>query len=677
MSREADIRREMSELAEQIRDHQYRYYVEDKPIITDSEFDQLWKKLENLEKTHPELRDSRSPTAEVGGGFATHFEQYDHLERMMSLDNVFSDEELQDWFERVAKSTTENSWLCEVKVDGLAVNLRYEEGKLFRALTRGNGVTGEDVTLNVRTIKGIPHELKGSNIPRSVEVRGEIFFPVAAFHELNEAIEESGKAPFANPRNAAAGSLRQKDPRVTASRPLALIVHGIGAVSEQIFDTQSGAYELLKSWGLPTGKHVKVARNIDEVRTFIAHYLAHRHDVEHEIDGVVIKVNERSIQKEMGFTSRAPKWAIAYKYPPEEVTTKLLDIRVSVGRTGRVTPFGYMEPVRVAGSTVTNATLHNSQEVERKGILIGDIVVVRKAGDVIPEILGAVVEKRNGSERKFEMPTVCPECGTQLRAMSEGDVDLRCPNSRACPAQLRERIYYIGSRAALDIEILGYEAANALLDDRLIDDEGDLFDLAEKDLLRSNFFRKKDGSLGANAEKFLLALADAKNRPLWRVIVALSIRHVGPTAAQALANSFGSIAAIAAAKSDELADIDGVGAVIAESITEWFAVDWHRAIVAKWQKAGVRMEGVSRSQVPQTLAGMNIVVTGTLSLFTREGAIEAITERGGKSASSVSKKTDYVVVGESPGSKAAKAEELGVPVIDEAAFQVLLERGSL
>lgn len=350
---------------------------------------------------------------------------------------------------------------------------------------------------------------------------------------------------------------------------------------------------------------------------------------------------------------------------------------MSVGRTGRVTPFGYMEPVRVAGSTVTNATLHNAQEVERKGILIGDVVVLRKAGDVIPEILGPVIEKRSGKEKKFVMPSHCPECGTQLRAMSEGDVDLRCPNSRTCPAQLRERIYYIGSRAALDIDILGYEAASALLDDGLIDDEGDLFGLSEKDLIQSEFFRKKDGALGANAEKFLAALAGAKERPLWRVLVALSIRHVGPTAAQALANSFGSLDAIAQAKQDELAEIDGVGAVIAESITEWFAVDWHRAIVTKWRKAGVRMEGVTSSQLPQTLAGMNIVVTGTLNTFTREGAIEAITERGGKSASSVSKKTDYVVVGDSPGSKASKAEELGVPVIDEADFRILLEKGSL
>ena len=677
MSSQSAIRREMAELSEQIRDHQYRYYVLDKPSISDAEFDSLWKKLEELERKSPELRDPNSPTLEVGGGFASHFEQYDHLEKMMSLDNVFSDEELGEWFERVAKTSVKNSWLCEVKVDGLAINLRYENGQLFRALTRGNGVTGEDVTLNVRTIAGVPHQLKGKDIPSSVEIRGEVYFPVKAFNELNEAMEEAGKTPFANPRNAAAGSLRQKDPKITASRPLALVVHGIGALSEDKFETQSEAYELLAQWGLPIGKHVKVVKNAVDVREFINYYLQHRHDVEHEIDGVVIKVNERAIQKDLGSTSRAPKWAIAYKYPPEEVTTRLLDIRVSVGRTGRVTPFGFMEPVKVAGSTVTNATLHNAQEVERKGILIGDVVVLRKAGDVIPEILGPVLDRRTGTEKKFVMPKNCPECGSKLRAMSEGDVDLRCPNSRTCPAQLRERIYYIGSRAALDIDILGYEAASALLDDGLIEDEGDLFSLDQKTLMKSAFFVKKDGSIAANAEKFLVGLEEARSRPLWRILVALSIRHVGPTAAQALANSFGSIEAIAKATVDELAEIDGVGEVIAESIKEWFSIDWHQEIVLKWRKAGVKMEGVVQSSAPQTLVGKTLVVTGTLNSFTREGATEAITSRGGKSASSVSKKTDYVVVGDSPGSKAQKAEELGVPVIDEAAFITLLEKGSL
>jgi len=668
------VRREMANLAEEIRDHQYRYYVLDKPVISDAEFDALWKKLVALENQHPELRDPHSPTLDVGGGFATHFEQFDHQEKMMSLDNAFGEEELEAWFERVAKETKSNTWLCEVKVDGLAINLLYEKGRLVRALTRGNGTTGEDVTLNVKTIKSVPQELHGT-FPAMVEVRGEVFFPIEKFNELNDSLEESGKGVFANPRNAAAGSLRQKDPRVTASRPLAMVVHGIGAAEGFEPETQSAAYDSMKRWGLPTSKRFKVAKNHAEVKEFIAYYLEHRHDVEHEIDGVVIKVNERSQQKLLGVTSRAPKWAIAYKYPPEEVTTKLLDIRVSVGRTGRVTPFGFMEPVRVAGSTVTNATLHNVEEVQRKGVLIGDVVILRKAGDVIPEILGPVIDKRTGKERAFVMPTQCPECGTKLRAMSEGDVDIRCPNSRSCPAQLRERIYYIGSRAALDIDVLGYEATNALLDDRLMADEADLFALTLDDLKKSQFFLKKDGTLAANAEKLISALEEAKSRPLWRVIVALSIRHVGPTAAQALANNFGSIDEISRATMEELSEVDGVGRVIAESIHEWFGEDWHRNIVQKWSSSGVAMELVSVQSKPQTLAGMTLVVTGSLTHFTRDGATEAITDRGGKAASSVSKKTDYVVVGEAPGSKAAKAEELGVRIIDEAAFISLLENG--
>lgn len=676
---EGAIRRRMSELADEIRDHQYRYYVQDKPIISDAEFDGLWRELEKLEAKNPEFLDPNSPTLEVGGGFATHFAQVDHYERMMSLDNVFSTQELEVWFERVKKEDEGlvESWLCELKVDGLAINLIYENGKLTRALTRGNGTTGEDVTVNVRTIKGVPNTLNDKNPPKLVEIRGEIYFPLAAFNELNESLEESGKTVFANPRNAAAGSLRQKDPKVTAGRPLSLLVHGIGAVQGREFPTLSGAYESLKDWGLPVSNRYRVVQNKNQVREFVDYYLEHRHDVEHEIDGVVIKVNERAAQKKVGFTSRAPKWAIAYKYPPEEVTTKLLDIRVSVGRTGRVTPFGFMEPVRVAGSTVTNATLHNVEEIKRKGVLIGDVVVLRKAGDVIPEILGPVVERRTGDEREFVMPKKCPECASSLRAMSEGDVDIRCPNSRSCPAQLRERIFYIGSRAALDIEVLGYEAAQALLDSKLIADEGDLFDLDATDLLKIEFFRKKDGKIAANAEKLLSALEGARSRPLWRVLVALSIRHVGPTAAQALAREFGSIDAISGATTEELSRIDGVGDVIAESIIEWFQEGWHQEIVKKWRSAGVAMNQVVTNATPQTLAGKTLVVTGSLENFTRDSVTEAITERGGKAASSVSKKTDYVVVGASPGSKAQRAEELGVKVIGEREFLTLLEKGEI
>ena len=664
-------RQRIAELTEEIRDHIFRYYVLDKPTVTDAQFDKLMRELDALEKEHPELRAEDSPTLGIGGGFATSFEQVDHLEKMMSLDNVFDSEELNAWFDRVLKDAPKAKWLCELKIDGLAINLRYEKGVLTKALTRGNGTTGEDVTLNVKTIKDLPHELKGKNVPALIEVRGEVYFPLAAFKELNESLEESGKATFANPRNAAAGSLRQKDPRITASRPLSVLVHGIGA-TEANFAHQSDAYELLKSFGLPTSENFKVLNTRKEVEKFIANFAEHRHDLEHEIDGVVIKVDQIDLQKKLGVTSRAPKWAIAYKYPPEEVVTKLIDIKVSVGRTGRVTPFAVMEPVLVSGSTVTHATLHNSQEVQRKGVLIGDYVVIRKAGDVIPEVLSAVVDRRTGKERAFLMPDSCPDCGAKLVEQSEGDVDLRCPNSQSCPAQLRERLYYIGSRAALDIDVLGYEAANALLEAKIITDESDLFDLNTEKLMVSPFFTKKDGSAGANLKKLLDALENAKSRPLWRVIVSLSIRHVGPTAAQALANHFKSIAAIASATVDELSEVDGVGGVIAESIVEWFKVDWHQQIVSKWTQAGVAMQLVATQSLPQTLAGLTFVVTGSLESFTRDGINEVILAHGGKSSSSVSKKTDYVLVGAEPGSKAKKAEELGVKIIDESKFKELL-----
>ena len=664
-------RQRIAELTEEIRDHIFKYYVLDNPSVSDAEFDKLMRELEKLEKEHPELRASDSPTLGIGGGFATTFEQVDHLEKMMSLDNAFDDEELKAWFDRVDKEAPEAQWLCELKIDGLAINLRYENGLLTKALTRGNGVTGEDVTLNVKTIKNLPHELKGKQVPKLIEVRGEVYFPIAAFNELNESLEEAGKPTFANPRNAAAGSLRQKDPRVTASRPLSILVHGIGATATE-FENQSDAYELLKSFGLPTSARYQVVKNRKEVINYIENFEKHRHDLEHEIDGVVIKVNQIALQKRLGVTSRAPKWAIAFKYPPEEVVTKLLDINVSVGRTGRVTPFAVMEPVVVAGSTVTHATLHNSQEVARKGVLIGDYVVIRKAGDVIPEVLSAVTDRRTGKERKFEMPNKCPDCGTKLVEQTLGDVDLRCPNSQSCPAQLRERLFYIGSRSALDIDILGYEAANALLEAKIITDESQLFDLTKETLVRSPFFVKKDGSPGANVQKLLDALAEAKSRPLWRVIVSLSIRHVGPTAAQALANHFKSIDAISKASVDELSQVDGVGSVIAESIIEWFKVDWHKEIVKRWNKAGVAMELAQTELAPQTLAGLTFVVTGSLESFSRDGINEVIAAHGGKSASSVSKKTNYVLVGSDPGSKLQKAQELGVTIIDESKFKELL-----
>ena len=665
-------RHRITELTQEIRDHQFKYYVLDAPSITDAAFDLLIKELAALEAKHPELLEPDSPTLGVGGGFSTTFDQHDHIEKMMSLDNVFDSAELDTWFERVEKESAVGAFLCELKVDGLAINLLYENGQLTRALTRGNGTTGEDVTLNVKTIKGLPHTLSGKNIPALIEVRGEVFLPVAAFNQLNEELEEAGKPLFANPRNCAAGSLRQKDPRITASRALDVVVHGIGAREGISFDSQSDAYAKLKALGLPTSARFKVCKSRAEVLAFIENYNLHRHDVEHEIDGVVIKVDSLAEQEKLGFTSRAPKWAIAYKYPPEEVTTKLLDIRVSVGRTGRVTPFAFMEPVKVAGSTVTNATLHNQEEIERKGVLIGDVVIIRKAGDVIPEVLGPVRDKRTGAEKAFVMPTHCPECATELRAITEGDVDIRCPNTRSCPAQLRERIYYIGSRAALDIDVLGYEAAVALLTDSIITDEADIFNVTEKSLMKSQFFLKKDGTAGKNLEKLLAALEEAKSRPLWRTLVALSIRHVGPTAAQALATNFGSMDAIAKASVTELADIDGVGEVIAQSIIEWFEIDWHRNIITQWTKAGVAMVSAKSADLPQTLAGLTFVVTGGLENFTRDSIAETITAHGGKPSSSVSSKTDYVLVGADPGSKLAKAQELGVKIIDEARFLELL-----
>jgi DNA ligase (NAD+) len=667
-------RHRITELINEIRDHQFKYYVLDQPSISDAQFDELLKQLQALEDKNPELRQADSPTLHIGGGFSTQFEQRDHIEKMMSLDNAFDLDELAAWFDRVEKEVPTPTYLCEVKVDGLAINLTYENGQLVRGLTRGNGVTGEDVTLNVKTIKNLPHVLVGEKTPSLIEIRGEVFFPIEAFNELNESLEESGKSVFANPRNGAAGSLRQKDPRISASRPLSVVVHGVGAREGINFDSQSQAYAVLKNLGLPTSDRFSVVSSRKEVEKFIEHYSKHRHDVEHEIDGVVIKVDSLADQEKIGYTSRAPKWAIAFKYPPEEVTTKLLDIKVSVGRTGRVTPFAFMEPVKVAGSTITHATLHNSEEIIRKGVLIGDVVVIRKAGDVIPEVIGPVIDRRTGKEKSFVMPTHCPECSTPLRAMTEGDVDIRCPNIQHCPAQLRERIYYIGSRAALNIDVLGYEAATALLDAKIIKDESDLFDLTHEKLMGSDFFTKKDGTPGANIDKLLAALESAKKLPLWRTLVALSIRHVGPTAAQALASSLGSMDKISKASAVELAEIDGVGATIAESIVEWFSIDWHKVIINKWSAAGVAMIEAPTQKLPQTLAGLTFVVTGGLNSFTRDGIAQTIADHGGKASSSVSKKTDYVLVGADPGSKLAKAQELGVAIIDEDQFKALLAK---
>jgi DNA ligase (NAD+) len=675
-----EVRAEYGVLVDTVRGHQFRYYVLDAPTVSDAEFDRLFRRLQELEHRWPGLVTPDSPTQVVGGGFSTEFAAHDHLERMLSLDNAFDTDTLRAWVERVTREVgAEVHYLAELKIDGLAVNLLYQNGRLVRGLTRGDGRTGEDVTLNLRTVRDIPERLHPSAdypVPELLEVRGEVFFRLADFADLNAALVEAGKPAFANPRNSAAGSLRQKDPRVTASRPLRMLCHGLGRRRGFEPARQSEAYQALGAWGLPVSERTRLLSTIDELLAHIAYWGEHRHDVEHEIDGVVVKIDEVSAQRRLGSTSRAPRWAIAFKYPPEEATTKLLDIRVNVGRTGRVTPFAFMEPVTVAGSTVSLATLHNADEVRRKGVLIGDTVTIRKAGDVIPEVLGPVVNLRTGDEREFVMPTTCPECGTPLRHEREADVDIRCPNARSCPAQLRERIFHMAGRGAFDIEMLGYEAAVALLAAGVVHDEGDLFALDERKLLAVDLFRTKAGELSANGRKLLSNLAAAKDRPLWRVLVALSIRHVGPTAAQALAREFRSLDAIEAADEQALAAVDGVGPTIAAAVHEWFTVDWHREVVAKWRAAGVRLAEPVDDSVVRHLEGLSIVVTGSLEGFSRDEATEAITRRGGRAAGSVSKKTAFVVVGQEPGSKYDKAVALKVPVLDENGFRVLLDKGA-
>jgi DNA ligase (NAD+) len=685
-------RRRHAELSVEINEHDYRYYILASPLVSDGEYDLLMRELRAIEERYPELATPDSPTQRPAGGVSTTFAEVYHLERMLSLDNAFSAEELDAWAARAERLGGTGPYLCEVKIDGLAVALVYRNGALVRGATRGDGSRGDDITLNIRTIAGVPMRLSGPGIAEEIEVRGEVFFPVAGFHELNVQLGEAGKPLFANPRSAAAGSLRQKDPKITASRPLGLIVHGLAVPGSDpgaagmpepgqtapasAPDTQSGWYERLHEWGLPVSDLVKIVDDLDDVRSYVAYYGEHRHDPPYEIDGVVVKIDRLDQQRALGSTSRAPRWAIAYKYPPEEVTTRLLRIEVNTGRTGRVTPFGIMEAVQVAGSTVTNATLHNADEIKRKGVLIGDMVVLRKAGDVIPEIVAPVADLRTGEEQQFVFPDRCPACGTKLEREG-GEVDWRCPNTRSCPAQLRERLFYLASRAALDIEVLGYESIVALLDCGLVTDEGDLFSLTAENLAACPFFVNKQGTLKVNAGLLLANLDEAKRRPLWRVLVALSIRHVGPTAARALAAELGSLDLIAAAPAERLAAVDGVGPTIAASVIDWFAVDWHVAIVDKWRAAGVKMaeERAGGGADARPLAGVTVVLTGTLDSFTRDEASEAVTALGGKVASSVSKKTDFVVAGDNAGSKYDKALALGVPTLDEAGLRTLLEQG--
>lgn len=753
------------QLIQEVDDARAAYYNRDAPVLSDAEYDKLYRELEDFEAQYPQYRKADSPTTQVGGVASEAFAPVEHLQQMTSLDDVFSLEELAGWEARMANDTgrSDLDMLTEVKIDGLAVNLLYENGVLNRAATRGDGWVGEDVTANVRTISCIPHRLRGL-VPARVEIRGEVYFPTKDFESLNAERVRMGEAPFVNARNAAAGSLRQKDPKKTAERPLAMLAHGIGFVEagDSGFtepDTLSGWFECLKNWGMPVSPHTKLLRGREAIEKRIGELGAQRHSLEHEIDGVVVKINDRAIQASLGTTSRAPRWAAAYKFPPEEVNTRLLDIRVQVGRTGRVTPYGVMERILVAGSHVSRATLHNASEVARKGVLIGDLVVLRKAGDVIPEIVAPVVAARDGSEYPFVMPENCPSCGTKLAPQKEGDVDLRCPNQAGCPAQITERIAHLGARSALDIEGLGDEAALALTQPEanrdevaaalaagrtvflengtalrmekttelthgeligdaeallpsvqkpVLSSESDVFSLdAERlrdvmvwkpvtkegqetgDWMQVRYFWtkawKQKGNSGVytplestpskNTEMMLEQIKAAKERPLARILVALSIRHVGPTAASALAMTFPSMDLLMEASVEQLAEVDGVGQVIAQSLREWFDVDWHVEIVRAWQAAGVRMEDEAREDIEQTLEGLTIVVSGAMPGYTREGAKEAIVARGGKASGSVSKKTSLVIAGPGAGSKAAKAEALGVPVVDESYFERVLERG--
>ncbi|GII79467.1 DNA ligase 1 [Sphaerisporangium rufum] len=705
----AGARERHAELAELADDANWRYYVLDQPTVSDAEYDGWMRELRELEEAHPSLATPDSPTQKVGAPISTDFTPVTHLRRLESLDNAFNEADLAAWQARSERfiEADPGPYLCELKIDGLAIALVYEKGRLVRAATRGDGRVGDEVTANVRTIADVPHRLTGDGVPEVIEVRGEVFLPVAGFEKLNEQLVAAGKPPFANPRNSAAGSLRQKDPRITAQRALRMLVHGVGVWEggAPLPVTHSGVYERLRGFGLPVSDTYRVVPSLTEINGFIEHYREHRHDPEYEIDGVVVKIDQIALQRRLGSTSRAPRWAIAYKYPPEEVNTKLLDIQVGVGRTGRVTPYGVMKPVVVAGSTVERATLHNASEVARKGVLIGDTVVLRKAGDVIPEIVGPVTALRDGGEREFVMPAHCPECGTELRRIREADVDIRCPNARSCPAQLRERIFFAAGRGAFDIEGLGYVAATALTaplppQEPPVRTEADLFDLTVESLLpiRSVVrdqdtglpktdpetgepkvvmsFANLSGEPSKNTVHMMAQLEKAKAQPLWRVLVALSIRHVGPTAAQALAAEFLSLDRIFGASEEELAAVEGVGPTIAASVREWYAVDWHREIVERWRAAGVRMvDEPATGQGPRTLAGLTLVVTGTLEGFTRDSAGEAIQGRGGKVTGSVSKKTSFLIAGENAGSKYDKALKLGVPILDEEGFRVLLDHG--
>lgn len=722
-----DYQARHAELSVLIDEYRRQYYFDGESSISDAEFDNLMKELEAIEAQYPQLVTPASPTQQVASNWENTFAEVTHVTPMLSLDNAFSEAELRAWLQRVASS----EYLCEVKIDGLAVNLVYRYGRLVSAATRGNGRIGEDVTANIRGILDIPNRLSG-RYPELVEVRGEVFMRRDDFELLNQNVETDyaeelaryevqlkryqelkdqdalfpqsaiarpkrpSKRPiFANPRNAATGSLRQKDPRITAGRRLSFICHGLGSFTAT--DTLSEAYDLMESWGLPVSPHRKVAKSVAEVQAYLQKYAEQRHSLGYDIDGAVIKVNNLSEQIKLGATARAPRWAIAYKYPPEEEFTKLIDIEFGVGRTGRVTPVAVLAPVLIAGSVVAKATLHNGFEVHRKGLKIGDTVIVRKAGDVIPEVVAPVVKLRDGSEKEFVMPKYCPQCQTELIFEQVGAADARCPNAQSCPEQVIARLKYIASRAVLDIEGLGEKAAEALVRSGILPNEAALFELDVEKLSKLEFFTNMAKSesararnsknsdsddirdarvLNINGQKLLENLNTVKHRSWARFLTALGIRHLGKTMAEELAAAFPDIKLLQQASMEDLAAVPQVGEAVAKSIRDWFLVDWHLEILASWAKAGCNLaqKPVQKPQAGNALAGLNIVATGKLEQFSREGIKAAIKAHGGSVSTSVSSKTDYLVVGEKPGTKYQKALELGVKVLTEAEFMELITK---
>ena len=660
----------VDELRARLTDASYRYYVLSDPDISDAEYDELMRELGALEEQHPDLATDDSPTRTVGAPPAVAFAPVRHRVAMLSLDNVFSLEELAAWWTRTERQVDQvDAYVCELKIDGVAVSLQYEDGRLVRGATRGNGLVGDDITPNVRTIVNLPQRLTLRQPPRAFEVRGEIYFPSDAFEALNRRQAAEEKQVYANPRNAASGALRQKDPRITAERGLKLLCHSFGLAEGARFASHSEFLRFCESAGLPVAKETRGAATPEEAEAFVAHWAEHRHDLEYEIDGVVVKVDSTNLQQELGHTSKAPRWAIAYKFPPEERTTVLKDIQVSIGRTGAATPFAVLEPVLVAGSTISLATLHNQDEVARRDVRPGDTVWVRKAGDVIPEVVGPVLTKRPAGSKPWTFPGHCPECGTRL-VRPEGEVVTRCPNTTGCPAQRWATLVHFASRGAMDIDHLGERTIAALIEAGKLRDAADIYRLSAEDLAELPGFKDK------SIANLLQAIEESRRRPLDRLLVGLSVRHVGDHVAMVLANRLKSLDRIADASQEELGAIDEIGPTIAGSIHAWFSEERNRDLVRRLVEAGVNTEaGGGGQDLPQVLAGRTLVLTGSLDAFTRDQAAKAVEERGGRIASSVSKKTDYVVVGADAGSKAERAGELGVTMVDEAGFRQLLKEG--